>query len=148
MSKSSAGLLDTNVLIHALTTDAKGEECRAFLARLRSGEQSCVLTSVVAFEFTYAVGRYAKQMTRAEIGEYLISVMVLPSVMLEDDLLIDAIRLWSGTPDLGFVDAYLGQRAERDQVPVFTKNLKHFRQFDVELPDPLESDTPENSYLP
>lgn len=137
MSSPPVGLLDTNVLIHALTRDAHGEDCRAFLRRVRSGDQQVLLTALVVHEFAYAVGRYARQMSRQDIGDYLISLMALPAVTLDDDLLIDAVRAWSKTPGLGFVDAYLGVRAERERLPVFTKNLKHFQSFDVELPDPL-----------
>lgn len=142
MSKHQPGLLDTNVLIHALTTDGQGEDCRRFLARVRSGELSVLLTSVVAFEFTYAVGRFAKQMTREDIGDYLISVMAMPAVEVEDDLLIDAVRMWSSTPDLGFVDAYLGVRGERNQAPIFTRNVRHVARFDVDVPNPLLNYTP------
>jgi len=139
------GILDTNILIHALTTDAHGADCRRFLERVREGEITVVLTSVVAFEFTYAVGRYAKQMTREDIADYLVSVMALPSVDLEDEILVDAARLWAKTPGLGFVHAYLGLRAEREGLPVFTKNVWHFERFDINVPSLLGSYTPQTS---
>jgi predicted nucleic acid-binding protein len=142
VSRQPVGLLDSNVLIHALTRDEQGDDCRAFLRQVQSGVQQILLTSIVVHEVAYAMGRYAKQMSREEIGDYLISFMALPAVEIDDELLIDAVRIWSRTPGLGFVDAYLGIRAEQDRVPVFTKNLKHFRRFDIELPDPLESYTP------
>jgi hypothetical protein len=41
MPDGPAGLLDTNVFIHAHTTDANGEECRRFLAALEAGSVSC-----------------------------------------------------------------------------------------------------------
>jgi predicted nucleic acid-binding protein len=128
-------------LIHALTRDEPGEDCRAFLRRVQSGDQEVVLTAMVAHEFTYAVSRYAKQMSREDIGEYLVSFMTLPAVVLDDDFLFDAVRVWANTPSLGFVDAYLGVRAERDHVPVFTKNIRHLQRFAVEIPDPLDKAT-------
>lgn len=137
MSEHRGGLIDTNVLIHALTTDRQSQECREFLLKVRTGEQSFTLTSVIVYELTYALGRYKKEMSRAEIGDYLISVMALPNVRVDDDALFGAVRVWSLNPEIGFADAYLGVRAERDHVPVFTKNVRHFRQFDVEVPDPL-----------
>ena len=139
MSSGVSGILDTNILIHALTADAHGADCRRFLERVRSGEITVLLTSVVAFEFTYAVSRYARQMTRGDIADYLVSVMALPSVELEDELLVDTARLWAKTPGLGFVDAYLGLRAQREELPVFTKNIRHFERFDIQLPNPLGS---------
>ena len=96
-----------------------------------------MLTAVVVYELTYALGRYKKEMGRTEIGDYLISVMALPNVRVDDDALLGAVRAWSMNPELGFADAYLGVRAERDRVPVYTKNVRHFRQFDVEVPAPL-----------
>jgi predicted nucleic acid-binding protein len=137
MSELSGGLIDTNVLIHALTRDRHSQDCREFLLRVRQGEQSFTLTTVVVYELTYALGRYKKEMSQAEIGDYLISVMALPNVRVDDDALFGAVRAWSMNPNLGFADAYLGVRAERDRVPVFTKNARHFKTFDVEVPNPL-----------
>lgn len=137
MSERSFGLIDTNVLIHALAADRESQDCREFLRRVRDGERSFTLTAVVVFELAYALGRYKKEMSRAEIGDYLISVMALPNVRVDDDALYGAVRVWSLNPEIGFADAYLGVRAERDRVPVFTKNVRHFRRFDVEVPDPL-----------
>jgi predicted nucleic acid-binding protein len=140
MSERSGGLIDTNVLIHALTTDRQSQDCREFLLRVRQGEQSFTLTTVVVYELTYALGRYKKEMSRLEIGDYLISVMALPNVRVDDDALFGAVRAWSMNPELGFADAYLGVRAERERVPVYTKNVRHFRSFDVEVPNPLVQD--------
>ena len=142
MSNSPPGLLDTNVLIYALTRDAQGDDCRAFLQRVQSGELHVVLTGMVVHEFAYAVGRYVKQMSRADIGDYLISFMALPAVELDDESLIDAVRIWSRTPGLGFVDAHLAVRGSRENIPVFTKNVRHFDAFDVDIPDPLANYTP------
>lgn len=142
LSSGTIGILDTNILIHALSTDAHGADCRRFLQRVRDGEVAVLLTSVVALEFTYAVGRYAKQMTREDIADYLVSVMSLPSVELEDEILVDTVRLWAKTPDLSFVDAYLGLRAQREDLPVFTKNIRHFERFGIRVPNPLERYVP------
>jgi len=137
MSERSEGLIDTNVLIHALTSDRHSLDCRRFLLSVREGERSFTLTAVVVFELTYALSRYKKEMSRLEVADYLISVMALPNVRVDDESLLGAVRVWSQQPELGFADAYLGVRAERERVPVFTKNVRHFRQFDVEVPNPL-----------
>jgi predicted nucleic acid-binding protein len=92
---------------------------------------------VVVHEFTYAVGRYRKQMGRQDIAEYLISLIALPTVHLDDEAVFEAVRTWAATPKLGFVDAYLAVRAHREGLPVFTKNVKHFDGLDLEVPVPL-----------
>lgn len=137
MTERPAGLIDTNILIHALTHDAQGLDCRAFLEQVQLGRQQVVLTTLVVFEFTYAVARYVKQMSRRDIGEYLIGLMALPAVRVDDDLLSESIRIWMQSGNLGFVDAYLAVRAERERIPIYTKNLRDFQNFDVETPDPL-----------
>jgi predicted nucleic acid-binding protein len=131
------GFLDTNVLIHAFATDNEGADCRAFLAQVQAGERSILLTAVVVHEFTCAVGRYRKQLNRQDIAEYLISLIALPTVHLEDEAVFEAVRMWAATPKLGFVDAYLAVRAHREGLPVFTKNVKHFDGLDVDVPVPL-----------
>lgn len=137
MIDSSLGFLDTNVLIHAFATDRQGADCRAFLEQVRKGERSVLLTIVVVHEFTYAVGRYLKQLSRKDIADYLVSLMALPAVHLDDDAVFATVRTWGSDPRIAFVDAYLAVRAQREGRPVFTKNVKHFQGCDVEVPDPL-----------
>lgn len=137
MSEAVPGLLDTNVLIHAFASDKEGADCRAFLEQVRAGDRSVLLTAVVVHEFTYAIGRYRKQMSRQDIADYLIGLISIPSVQLEDEVMFEAVRTWARAPSLGFVDAYLAVRAQREGLPVYTKNVKHFAGFDVEIPNPL-----------
>lgn len=137
VSKHETGLLETNILIHALTDDAHGSECKEFLRAVARGERSVLLTALVVHEFIYAISRYIKQFERTDIADYLIALISHTAVHLDDDFLLDAIVLWRETPQLGFVDAYLAVRGRADQLPVYTKNLKHFRDLHVELPNPL-----------
>ncbi len=137
MTEPVAGLIDTNVLIHALATDGQTEDCRAFLRSVRAGERAFVLTIVVAYELTYALGRFRQEMGRREIADYLISIMALPNVRVDDAFLFGAIRAWAKDDRLGFTDAYLAVRAEQERLPVYTKNIRHFAAFEVEVPDPL-----------
>lgn len=137
MTDQSIGLIDTNILIHALANDGQGADCRVFLEQVQDGGREVLLTTVVVHEFTYAVSRYAKRMTRVDIGGYLISLMSLPNVRVDDGFLFETVRRWAGATDLGFVDAYLSIRAEQDRIPVYTKNLRHFQRFAIETPDPL-----------
>lgn len=137
VTNQSIGLIDTNILIPALANDAQGADCRAFLEQVQEGGREVLLTTVVVHEFTYAMSRFAKQMTRVDIGGYLISLMSLPNVRVDDGFLFDTVRRWAHATDLGFVDAYLSIRAEQDRIPVYTRNLRHFERFGVEIPDSL-----------
>jgi predicted nucleic acid-binding protein len=125
--------------VHALAQDKEGADCRAFLQQVQAGERAVLLTAMVVHEFTYAVSRYRKEMSRQDIADYLITLMSLPSVYMDDDAVFDAVRSWASTSNLGFVDAYLAIRAQEGRVPVYTKNVRHFKPFDIEVPDPLVS---------
>jgi predicted nucleic acid-binding protein len=70
-----AGLLDTNIFIHAHTTDVHAQECQRFLAALESGRLRARLEPLVLHELSYALPRYIKQMTRPEVAEYLLTVL-------------------------------------------------------------------------
>ncbi len=139
MSELRVGLLDTNVLIHALTNDSQGAECRRFLEAVQTGDRAVLLTTVVIHEFTYAVTRYRQQMSRQDVADYLIGLMALPAVYLDDEAVFESVRIWANSPGVGFVDAYLAVRAQRDRMPIYTKNIRHFEPFDVDVPNPLDS---------
>lgn len=46
------GLIDTNIFLHAQTTDVSSDECRRFLARLARGEERAELDLLVVHELT------------------------------------------------------------------------------------------------
>jgi predicted nucleic acid-binding protein len=78
VSKARAtGYLDTNVIIHALSRDAHAEECRRLLSAVRDGQISVLLEPIIVHEITYSLPRYAKQMQRSDVAEYLESVIHL-----------------------------------------------------------------------
>lgn len=54
------GLLDTNVVVHAHTTDARSEECRRFLRALESGTVRARLEPLILHELSYALPHYVK----------------------------------------------------------------------------------------
>src|SRR5579864_1987893 len=114
------GLLDTNVFIHAHTTDAHSQECRAFLRGLEQGSLSARLEAVVVHELSYALPHYMKQMKRSDVGQYLLTVLSWPGIHADKDLLIGATGRWQQTPGLSFVDAYLAESAAVQNVAVLT----------------------------
>ena len=131
------GLLDTNVFLHAQSTDEHSEECRRFLGALELGHRHARLEPLVLHELFYALRHYVKQMTREEIAEYLLMVLGWKGVRAETDLLVDTVERWRHTPRLAFVDAYLAARALRTQSPVFSKNVKELSAQGVDFPQPL-----------
>ena len=133
----SDGLLDTNLFIHAMTTDEHSLECQTFLAALARGDRQARLDITVLHELTYAVPRYRKQMERIELGEYLRAVIEWPGVTGDKSLLLDTVERWTFTPGLGLVDAYLAARANIEGCPVYSKNVRELKGQGVTVPDPL-----------
>ena len=131
------GLLDTNVFIHAQTTDHLSEECRRFLVAVERGEIRARLEPVVIHELSYALKRYRQQMTRDQIAEYLRTVLLWPGIHGETTVMLDAVDRWEQHPNIGFADAYLAALAAARAYSVYTKNIRHFTGPGVEVPDPL-----------
>jgi hypothetical protein len=105
---------------------------------LQAGTQTAVLDSVVVHELTYAWPRYVKDASKDDIARYILGVLRMPGVTGETELLADVVRRWQ-TSSISFVDCLLLERALRDGVPVYTKNVRDFRSQGVEVPDPLPS---------
>jgi predicted nucleic acid-binding protein len=131
------GLLDTNVFIHAHTSDAHAEDCRAFLSALERGERKARIEPVILHELSYALPHYIKQMSKEDVGQYLIMVLSWPGVVGDISLQIDAVERWRATPGLSFADAYLSALALSEDVPVYSKNLKELRAQGVDIPSSL-----------
>ncbi len=131
------GLIDTNVFIHAQTTDQRSEECRRFLRAVQEGRITVRLEALVLHELTYALPHYRTHMSRADITEYLLAILAWEGVRGEIDLLVETVERWAATPNLAFVDAYLVSVADHDQLPVYTLNVRHLTAQGVDVPSPL-----------
>jgi len=81
--------------------------------------------------------RYLRQLRRTDVAAYLLMLLGWPGIEADKDILTTAVELWGGHPQLSFVDAYLAARGNREDRPVFTKNVGDFRSTGVEVPDPL-----------
>jgi predicted nucleic acid-binding protein len=138
----SSGYLDANVFIHAVSNDAHTEECRNFLSELEKGSIVARMEPIVLHEISYALPRFAKQLSRGAVATYLLSVLDWPGVLSDKQVLTDALDRWRQVPGLGFTDAYLAVVAIRDGVPVFTKNVRDLRGQGAEVPDPLPKAEP------
>jgi predicted nucleic acid-binding protein len=131
------GLLDTNIFIHAHTTDALSGQCRGFLAALEEGRVQARLEPLILHELSYALRHHLRQMTRDDLAQYLVTVLSWPGVVGDKDLLVGTVQRWQQAPGLSFADAYLAELAVRRGVPVHTKNVRELAGQRVEVPDPL-----------
>lgn len=132
-------LIDTNVFIHAVTGDAHAAECSAVLAALTSGALQARLELIVIHELTYALPRFAKQMTRTDVGNFVLEVLGWPGIVADKVFLIDVVRRWRDAPGLSFADAYLTEVSLRSGGEVFSKNVRELRRQGAAVPDPLPS---------
>ncbi|MCC7369281.1 MAG: type II toxin-antitoxin system VapC family toxin [Chloroflexi bacterium] len=137
MPEDEPGLLDTNIFLHAHTTDAHSQECQRFILALEIGRVRARLEPMVVHELSYALPRYLQQMTRADVAEYLEMILSWPGVEADKETLLDTIRRWGSTPGLAFVDAYLAALASRRRCSVYTMNLRELRSQGVDAPSPL-----------
>jgi predicted nucleic acid-binding protein len=133
------GLLDTNLFIHAQSTDLHSDECRRFLAALEQGNARARLEPLVLHELSYVLPHYLKQLTREQIAQYLLSVLSWVGVEGDIELMVETVQRWGRTPRLSFVDAYLAARATELQCPVYTQNVRELVGQGIEVPQPLPS---------
>ena len=131
------GFIDTNVFIHAQTHDDLADECLRFLEALAAGRLQAQIDPIVFHELSYALPHYRKEMTRANIAEYLLAILAWDGLTGDKNLLAMAIERWRSTPGLAFVDAYLAARATSDGAPVYSKNVNELRAQGVDVPNPL-----------
>jgi len=135
--KLNPGIVDTNVFIHAHTSDRHSAECRRFLAALESGRVRARLEPITLHELSYALPHYIKDMTRRDVAEYLLVVLQWPGLEGEKEVMVDAVSTWLESLSIGFAGAYLTARAKALDCPVYTKNLRDFAGLPVAAPDPL-----------
>jgi predicted nucleic acid-binding protein len=132
-----AGLLDTNLFIHAHANDSASDECRGFLAELESGRARARLEPIILHELSYALPRFARQMTRTDVAEYLLMVLSWDSIEGEKEVMVDTVERWRSTPGLSFADAYLAAVAKAQRRPVYTKNVRDLIGQGADVVDPL-----------
>ncbi len=137
MSSSTAGLLDTNVVVHALGNDSNSEECRRFLAAAREGRVRVLIEPLVLHEITYVLTRRGPRLSAMEVAGYIQTLLNMKGAEGDVRSMSDALVLWQQSPSLGFVDCYLAAKARLMDVPVYTKNVRHLRRLGADAPDPL-----------
>ena len=137
----SPGLLDTNVFIHAYTTDRHSQECRGFLAAVERGDVEARLEPLVLHELSYVLPRYLKQLSRVEVADYLLMVLGWRGVRGDTDLLVDTVQRWRAARRLAFVDAYLLALAFREGCSIHTKNVAELAGQGVSVPQTLPGQT-------
>ena len=132
----TVGYVDTNVIIHALTNDEHTAECQRFLRSLERGEASAHLHPIVLHELSYSVRRYVQQISRHDVADYLPSIVVMPGVVCDRDVMTSAVQRWRDTSTVSFADAFLSVLATMEACPVYTKNVRDLLGQGVSVPDP------------
>lgn len=132
-----SGLIDTNIFLHAQTTDVANKECRGFLAQLARGDEQAELDALVVHELTYALPRVVKQMSRRHVAAYVSMVLGWPGIHGDKAVLHTAVDRWGQTPGLAFVDAYLAVRAKREDREIYSKNVRELVAEGATVPNPL-----------
>jgi predicted nucleic acid-binding protein len=130
-------LLDTNVFIHAASTDEHSEECRTLLAELQYGRRFARLEILVVHELTYTLPRYLKQASKFQIVNLILAIVEWPGIVIDKPMIRGALIRWRDTQGLSFTDAYLAQRAESDGCAIYSKNVRELRAQGAVVPDPL-----------
>jgi predicted nucleic acid-binding protein len=130
------GILDTNILVHALMRDSVSEECRDLLRAIGIGQERAILDPLVVHEATYALQRVVR-LSRSAAADYLLDVLAWPGIIADRPVLVDALGRWKATQGLGFVDAYLVARASIEGVPIYSKNIRELVAQGATVPDPL-----------
>jgi predicted nucleic acid-binding protein len=128
-------ILDTSVVLDALTRDVWSDACRRFLRQVERGDLRVVVAPVVIHELTYAIPRYLQGASRSQVTDIILVLLkgegtVDPTGFLESSLLC-----WRDTPGLSYVDAYLGTWALAEGLPVYSVNRRDFLRQGVEVPD-------------
>jgi predicted nucleic acid-binding protein len=141
------GLIDTNVFLRAITRDTHADEYRAFLALIEQGQIQVQIDPLVIHELSYTLPRLRQHRTRDEVAAFLLTLLTWPGIIGDKVLLVDAIQRWQAVDGLGFVDAFLTARAIRERWAIYTKNIRHFTNQGIEIPDPLPS-MPESPSTP
>lgn len=134
--------IDTNVFIHAVTGDAHADECSAVLQALEQGTLRVRLELIVIHELTYALPRFAKQMTRTDVADLVLEILGWPGIVADRAVLVDVVRRWRNAPGLSFADAYLSEVSLRSGVEVYSNNVRELRRQGASVPDPLPSASP------
>jgi len=101
-------LLDTNVLVRHLTGDPPAQARRA--TALLGGDDELILTDLIAAELVYVLESYYER-PRKEVVQAVRSLLALPSVSSDHELLLRAIELYEAER-LDFADAYLCAASE------------------------------------
>jgi predicted nucleic acid-binding protein len=107
------------------------------LTAIREGTITAILDPLVVHEITYGLPKFAKQMSRSDIVEYLESLLSSRGIVAEKLVLSKALQLWQVNPGIGFVDCFLATKAVESKLSVFTVNVRHLRRLGADVPDPL-----------
>jgi len=107
----------------------RNKDARKKLEELRLGGTRLATVSISAFEIYYVPFRFGGKQSLERTNRFLDAIQVIP-VTLESAKMaarIQAELLRRGTP-IGIRDTLIAGVALTEEIPVLTRNLKHFRR--------------------
>ena len=109
--------------------------CRRFLKDVAAGNVMVTIEPIVVHELTYAISRVRKDLDRKAVADTILVLLSGAGVDEPTGLIAGAVEAWRDTPQLSFVDAYLGAKSLAEDRPVYTVNRKDFLRQGVDAPD-------------
>jgi len=122
------GLLDTNVIVYALTGEPDPLAGRAtkLLREAAAGRVSLVVPVAVVAEAVYVLGGRHFAFDRGRVMRALCGLVRAPGVSCDDlDAVLEGLAVYA-FDGIDFVDGYLGARATAAGNCVWTFNRRHF----------------------
>lgn len=106
-------LVDTNVLIRLIVKDdeIKFNTIVNLVEKVENNELTLIIPTVVIAECCWVLKSYYK-LDKQEISEYLVDIIESENVEAEEDISIDALRLYANK-NVDFADALLSVKAKK-----------------------------------
>jgi|SRR5690625_49237 len=124
-------LVDTNVLIRLIVKDdeIKFNTIVNLVEKVENNELTLIIPTVVIAECCWVLKSYYK-LDKQEISEYLVDIIESENVEAEEDISIDALRLYANK-NVDFADALLSVKA-KNNVCVLTWDKRDFKKLNCE----------------
>ena len=128
-------LVDTNVLIRLIVKDDefKYNTILRLVQKVENNELILIVPTVVIAECCWLLKSFYK-LEKYLISEYLLDIIESENVEAEEDVVLEALRLYS-QKNVDFADALLSMKA-KSNIPILTWDKKDFKKLNCEFLTP------------
>ena len=128
-------LVDTNVLIRLIVKDdeLKYSAILKLVQKVENNEVTLIVPTVVIAECCWLLKSFYK-VEKYLISEYLLDIIESENVEAEEDVALEALRLYS-QKNVDFADALLSMKA-KSNIPILTWDKKDFKKLNCEFLTP------------